>query len=129
MPFTPLYFEFGALADAEVPAIGPAGSLLVYRTDILHRGSNFTGARALALLDARRLPGAGNDVGREDGVAEAVARTLGEAHAAVHASANATSSASRGPATPYWNEQTLTDVAARYPGIDMTPYGGEPLTG
>ena len=22
----------------------------------------------------------------------------------------------------YWNEQTLTDVAARYPGMDMTPY-------
>src|SRR6202163_3717880 len=43
VPFTPLYFEPGALAGAEVPAIGPAGSLLVYRTDILHRGSNFTG--------------------------------------------------------------------------------------
>ena len=44
VPFTPLYIEFGALADAEVAAVGPAGSLLVYRTDILHRGSNFTGA-------------------------------------------------------------------------------------
>ena len=44
VPFTPLYIEFGALADAEVPAVGPAGSLLIYRTDILHRGSNLTGA-------------------------------------------------------------------------------------
>jgi hypothetical protein len=26
------------------------------------------------------------------------------------------------PGDAYWNEQTLTDVAARYPGIDMTPY-------
>ena len=68
-------------------------------------------------------------MGREDGVAEAVARTLGEAHPAVHACANATSSASRDPGDDYWNEQTLADVAARYPGIDMTPYGGEPLTG
>ena len=83
IPFTPLYGDFGSVADAEVPAIGPAGSLLVYRTDILHRGSNFTGAGALAVLVARRLPGAGNDVGREDGLAEAVARPVGQAHAAV----------------------------------------------
>ena len=26
------------------------------------------------------------------------------------------------PGDEYWNEQTLTDVAARYPGMDMTPY-------
>jgi len=26
------------------------------------------------------------------------------------------------PGHDYWNEQTLTDVAARYPGIDMAPY-------
>ena len=27
------------------------------------------------------------------------------------------------PGGEYWNEQTLADVALRYPGIDMTPYG------
>jgi hypothetical protein len=27
------------------------------------------------------------------------------------------------PGHEYWNEQTLRDVAARWPGIDMTPYG------
>ncbi len=43
VPFTPLYLEFGVLADSEVSLVGPAGSLLVYRTDILHRGSNLTG--------------------------------------------------------------------------------------
>ena len=26
------------------------------------------------------------------------------------------------PGDDYWNDQTLTDVAARYPGMDMTPY-------
>ena len=26
------------------------------------------------------------------------------------------------PADAYWNEQTLADVALRYPGMDMTPY-------
>ena len=44
VPYTPLYLPFGSLADAEVACTGPAGSLLVYRTDILHRGSEMTGA-------------------------------------------------------------------------------------
>jgi hypothetical protein len=26
------------------------------------------------------------------------------------------------PGDPYWNEQSLADVAVRYPGIDMQPY-------
>ena len=26
--------------------------------------------------------------------------------------------------SPYWDEQTLADVAARYEGIDLRPYGG-----
>ena len=28
------------------------------------------------------------------------------------------------PGDPYWNDQTLSDVALRYPGIDLSPYGG-----
>src|SRR5262249_23642434 len=42
VPFTPLYLEFGALSGDEVAMTAPAGSLLVYRTDVLHRGSDFT---------------------------------------------------------------------------------------
>src|SRR3984957_2918666 len=44
VPYTPLYMPFGSLADVEVACTGPAGSLLVYRTDILHRGSEMTGS-------------------------------------------------------------------------------------
>ena len=44
IPFTPLYLNFGELSDIEQSATGPAGSLLMYRTDILHRGSNFSAA-------------------------------------------------------------------------------------
>ena len=45
VPYTPLYLPFGSLAESEVRCTGAAGSLLVYRTDILHRGSNMTGER------------------------------------------------------------------------------------
>jgi hypothetical protein len=26
------------------------------------------------------------------------------------------------PGDPYWDEQTLADTQARYPGADLTPY-------
>ena len=83
VPYTPLYLPFGSLADVEVPCTGPAGSLLVYRTDILHRGSDFDRRRPVTLLHPRRLPGPGHDLGRQDGVAQAVARALGQVHPAV----------------------------------------------
>ncbi len=83
VPYTPLYLELGALADVEFEAVGPAGTLFMYRTDILHRGSDFTGAGRIALLATCRLPGSGYDLGREDDVAQAVAATLGQTHAAL----------------------------------------------
>ena len=86
VPYTPLYMPFGSLADVEVACTGPAGSLLVYRTDILHRGSEMTGSGRSRVLDPRRLPGPGNDLGRQDGVAQAIARALGQAHSAVQRS-------------------------------------------
>ena len=83
VPYTPLYMPFGSLADAEVACTGPAGSLLVYRTDILHRGSEIDRRRPVTLLHPRRLPGPRHDLGRQDGLAQAVARALGQVHAAV----------------------------------------------
>ena len=34
--------KFGTYFDKEVSVEGPAGSLMVYKTDVFHRGSNFT---------------------------------------------------------------------------------------
>ena len=85
VPFSPLYLPFGSLADQEVRCVGAAGSLLMYRTDILHRGSDFT-APDRARFSLLRLPGPRHDVGRQDGVAEAVARTLGQVHPAMQRS-------------------------------------------
>jgi Phytanoyl-CoA dioxygenase (PhyH) len=43
VPFTPHVQPRGAFADDEVLATGPAGTLLVYRNDVLHRGTGFGG--------------------------------------------------------------------------------------
>jgi hypothetical protein len=121
VPFTPLYIEFGALADDEVGAVGPAGSLLVYRTDILHRGSDLTGtgrSRFSLLIDyqARGSTWAGK---------MAWPKQSPQRWAKLMPRCSVRERDLFGfprPGDPYWNSQTLADVARRYPGMDMTPY-------
>lgn len=128
VPFTPLYIERGAMADLEVPMTGPAGSLLMYRSDILHRGSNFTAeghSRFSMLVDfqARGTTWGGKMAWPKDSpdrwatfIPECTVRQrdlFGFPR----------------PGHDYWNEQTLADVALRYPGIDMAPYRTSALYG
>ncbi len=121
VPFTPLYLEPGALADAEVAAVGPAGSLLLYRSDVLHRGSNFTAAgrsRFSLLADYQER-------GVTWGGKMAWPKQSPQRWAKLIPQCTVRERDLFGfprPGHPYWNEQTLADVAARYPGIDMTPY-------
>jgi hypothetical protein len=121
VPYTPLYLPFGALADAEVAATGPAGSLLVYRTDILHRGSNVTGtaqARFSLLADyqARGTTWRGKMSWPKDSP-QRWARLIPQCSVRERDLFGFPRAGD-----DYWNDQTRGDVAARYPGIDMTPY-------
>jgi hypothetical protein len=121
VPFTPLYLEFGALAEVEVAATGPAGSLLIYRTDVLHRGSDFTGAgrsrfSLLADYQARGMTWAGK---------MAWPKQAPQRWAKLMPQCTVRERDLFGfprPGDEYWNEQTLADVGARYPGMDMAPY-------
>jgi hypothetical protein len=123
VPFTPLYIPFGELAEYEVPAVGSAGSLLVYRTDILHRGSNITGAGAsrfslLADFQAR---------GTTWGGKMAWPKQSPQRWAKLMPQCSVRERDLFGfprPGHDYWNEQSLADVALRYPGMDMEPYRG-----
>jgi hypothetical protein len=121
IPFTPLYGDFGAVTEAEVAATGPAGSLLVYRTDVLHRGSNFTAAgrsRFSLLADYQAR-------GTTWGGKMAWPKQSPERWSKLIPQCTVRERDLFGfprPGDAYWNAQTLTDVAARYPGIDMTAY-------
>lgn len=121
VPFTPLYGEFSGLAQFEVPAVGPAGSLLVYRTDILHRGSDFAApnrARFSLLADYQAR-------GTTWGGKMAWPKHSPERWAKLMPQCSVRERDLFGfprPGDAYWNEQTLADVAARYPGMDMTAY-------
>jgi hypothetical protein len=112
----------GALADQEVAVTGPAGSIFLYTTDVLHRGSAMTGterSRFVLLADyaARGNPWMGKM--SWPGLANR------PAFATLLANASPRERDLFGfppPGHEYWNEQTLRDVAARWPGMDMTPY-------
>ncbi|MGC1341376.1 MAG: phytanoyl-CoA dioxygenase family protein [Candidatus Binataceae bacterium] len=112
----------GELFDREVAATAPAGSLLIYKTDVFHRGSDFTGvqrSRFMMLVDIQqrgwRWQGKMNWPNRADapGMCDAMVRMTPRERDLFGWPP---------PGSEYWNEQTLADVAARYPGLDMTPY-------
>jgi hypothetical protein len=112
----------GSFAEAEVAVTGPAGSLFMYRTDVLHRGSAITGAgrsRFALLADfERRGPTWTAKMAWPD-------RALDPSWAEVMERATVRERDLFGfprPGDDYWNEQTLADVQRRYPGMDMGPY-------
>ncbi|MBV9045375.1 MAG: phytanoyl-CoA dioxygenase family protein, partial [Alphaproteobacteria bacterium] len=114
--------KFGDMFDKEVSIEGPAGSLMVYKTDVFHRGSNFTApghSRFAILTDFKTRQW----------------RWQGKLAWPDHAEKNVWNEAMAKmsvrqrdlfgfppPGSDYWNAQTLRDVQSRYPEMDMTPY-------
>lgn len=112
----------GDFRDDEVAAVGPAGSILMYKTDVFHRGSDFVGpgrSRFVMAADFKRRgwPWQGRHAWPEraiyPGWTEAMVRMTPRQRDVFGWPA---------PGHPYWNAQTLADVAQRYPGIDLTSY-------
>jgi hypothetical protein len=114
--------EYADLYAAEVPASGPAGSILAYRPDLYHRGVRMTapGAGRFMLhvsykpastdwLGSMGLPNAGEDMEWYGFVGRASERQL-------------TVLGFPPPGHHYWTPQTLAGVAARYPMLDLTPW-------
>jgi hypothetical protein len=114
--------EPGELRDREVLACGPAGSVLVYSTEVFHRGTSLTSptaSRFTVLADYKAADAnwtnkhAFGHLGQRPEMIEFVTnvdpdtRTLLDIPAPGHA---------------YWTDQTIADMEVRYPGIDMTPY-------
>ncbi len=122
IPLIPARLPMGELFDQEIAATGPAGTLLIYRTDVLHRGSNFgaPGRSRFALLTdykQKGTPWAGKlawpNRANDPNMTEAIVRMSVRERDLFGWPP---------PGHEYWNEQTLADTAARYPGIDLTAY-------
>jgi hypothetical protein len=114
--------DYADLYAAEVPASGPAGSILAYRPDVYHRGVRMTvpGTARFVLvlsykpagaawLNSFGLPNAGEDMEWYRFVGRASPRQLTALGFPV-------------PGDPYWTAETLAGTAARYPMLDMSPW-------
>jgi hypothetical protein len=113
----------GELLDDEVAVTGPAGSILIYKTDVFHRGSNFKApgrSRFVMPVDFKKRGWrwqdkmAWPDYAEQAGWKEAMVRMTPRERDLFGWPP---------PGDDYWNAQTLSDVALRYPGIDLSPYG------
>jgi hypothetical protein len=121
-PLVPNRLPMGELFDKEESITAGAGSLLIYKTDVLHRGSNFTapGRSRFALLldfEPRGLPWTGKTAwpnhALSAGWVDSMVRMTPRQRCLFGFPA---------PGDDYWDAQTVRDVGLRYPGMDMTPY-------
>ena len=124
VPYTPLYLELGAMADAEFAAVGPAGSLLIYRTDILHRGSNFSGAGRSRFSLLADYQVRGTTWGGKMAWPKQSPNRWAKLMPACTVRERDLFGFPR-PGDAFWTEETVAEVAERYPGMDMEPYRPE----
>jgi hypothetical protein len=119
--------EMGRFFEDEVPVTGPAGTILIYKTDVFHRGSNFKApGRSRFVMPVDFKPRGWRWQGKLAWPDRA--EYPGWKEAMVNMTPRQRDLFGWPPAgDPYWNAQTLSDVALRYPGIDLTPYGAKAL--
>lgn len=121
-PFVPREKEWEEFFDDEVTVTGPAGSIFMYTTDVLHRASNMTGhpeSRFALLTDysERGNPWMNKMAWPQEALQSGWVEMMEQA------SPRERDLFGFPPiGHEYWNEQTLTDVQVRYPGMDMAPY-------
>jgi hypothetical protein len=114
--------DYASLYEAEVPASGPAGSLLAYRPDVYHRGVRMSEPGAARfMLHVSFKPVATDWLGSQawPGAAEGLAWHRFMQAATVE---QLTVLGFPEPGHRYWTAATLRGVAARYPLLDMTPW-------
>jgi len=114
--------EYAHLYELEECASGPAGSVLVYRPDVFHRGVPLSKPRSARFtLPVAFKPAATDWIGFHAFPvrAEDMAWHRFMRHATLR---QLTALGFPKPGDAYWNAETLAGVAARYPALDMTPW-------
>ncbi len=122
IPTTPMILKPGELTQHEVVLTGSAGSIILYQTNVFHRGSNFKrpdASRFIYMTDFKRRgdPWTGKQAWPDHALRPGFSAAL-----------SAMSVRQRDlfgfppPGSDYWTPETLAGVAARYPDMDITPY-------
>jgi hypothetical protein len=117
--------EHPRLYDEEVSAAGPAGTVLAYRCDTVHRATDLTAAQgARYTLHCSFRPAADEWVGRQ-GWGD---RSFDPAWDPFVCRATPEQLELFGfppPGHSFWTRQTLERLAVRYPGLDTRPWRNE----
>ncbi len=116
------YEEYADLYDEPGDASAPAGSIVVYRPDVYHRSVDFTDpTQARFMLHVSYRPAAMEWGGYQ---AWPFKGFSAEWHAFVGGATprQLTVLGFPAPGHPFWTDETLAGVAARYPGLDLSPW-------
>lgn len=122
LPLLPARLAAGETDDVEITVTGPAGTIFLYTTDVLHRGSAMIGDRRsrfmlLSDFSVRGNPWMGKiswpDRANHPGWPRMLARASVRERDLFGFPP---------PGHQYWNRQTVRDVGLRYPEMDMGPY-------
>ncbi len=122
IPLARRELPMGTLFDQEITVTGKAGTLLIYKTDVLHRGSNFLGAdrsRFVMLVDFQ--PRGWQWTGKMAWANHALSPHWGPTMVSMTPQERSLFGFPA-PDSEYWDDQTVRDVGLRYPGMDMSAY-------
>jgi ectoine hydroxylase-related dioxygenase (phytanoyl-CoA dioxygenase family) len=114
--------EYPHLYEAEVPAVMPAGSALIYNMRTFHRGSAMKAGQGVRFSQFVAFHTLGSPW-----LGSTSFQGLGDQPEMHRFLTNATAHEREligfpAPGDSYWTEETLAGVAARYPDMDMSPY-------
>ncbi len=122
VPLTPMILSPGEFTDREVPITGRAGTLFVYTTHVLHRGSNFTApGRSRFVLSADFKTRGARWTGKHCWADHAIRPGWADALSAMTVRERDLFGWPP-PGDEYWTAQTFRDTQARYPAMDMRAY-------
>jgi ectoine hydroxylase-related dioxygenase (phytanoyl-CoA dioxygenase family) len=116
------YEEYAEIYDDPSTAAAPAGSLVAYRPDVYHRSIDITDPTRHRIMlhvsfKARDAVWGGYQAWPFRGFSPELSKWVQQA-----TPRQLTVFGFPEPGHPYWTEDTLDGVQARYPGLDMTPY-------
>jgi ectoine hydroxylase-related dioxygenase (phytanoyl-CoA dioxygenase family) len=116
------YIDYADLYEDPGIATGPAGSVVAYRPDVYHRSVDVDepGHRRVMLhvsFKPRRADWGGYQAWAFKGLRPEWSKFVQQANCRQLMLLGVPE-----PGHPYWNEDTLAGVSARYPGLDMAPW-------
>ncbi|HEX7135098.1 MAG TPA: phytanoyl-CoA dioxygenase family protein [Iamia sp.] len=110
------------LYDAEVAAAGPAGTVVAYRIDTFHRGSELTRPRGARYTIHLNFRVAAHDWIARRGWTDKANTEPWHAFVARATPKQLQTFGFPPPGHPYWTSDTLAGMAARYAGFDPEPW-------